>query len=193
VGFIFEATIRLLDEYEVEQINTNVIARLAGISIGTLYQYFPDKTAVFNALASRELQELADKVRDAVCTPPTRPGARVAAVLDAVLDAYGGREVAHQRLLKYSIAQGGTGLLAPLFNDLGTVFETQALKAPGITVSPLTKVEAFVLVRAVAGVLQASIGRVADGSIERKELDAAVMRLVLNYLVPGARLGAGAT
>ena len=38
-------------------LNTNRIAERAGISVGTLYGYFPDKTAILVALARRILQE----------------------------------------------------------------------------------------------------------------------------------------
>jgi len=47
---ILDATARLLEELGLEGVNTNTIAKAAGINIATLYQYFPNKRAVLLAL-----------------------------------------------------------------------------------------------------------------------------------------------
>jgi AcrR family transcriptional regulator len=53
---ILDATSRLLDELGLEGINTNTIAKAAGVNIATLYQYFPNKRAVLLALFQRQAQ-----------------------------------------------------------------------------------------------------------------------------------------
>lgn len=53
---ILDATARLLGELGLEGVNTNVIARAAGVNIATLYQYFPNKQAVLLALFQRQAQ-----------------------------------------------------------------------------------------------------------------------------------------
>ena len=40
--------------------NTNAVAEVAGVSIGSLYQYFPGKHALLSALIEREMQPLLD-------------------------------------------------------------------------------------------------------------------------------------
>jgi len=50
---ILDATAQLLEDQGVEGINTNAIARAAGINVATLYQYFPNKQAVLLALFQR--------------------------------------------------------------------------------------------------------------------------------------------
>lgn len=57
---ILDATARLLDAAGIEGVNTNAIARAAGINIATLYQYFPNKQAVLLALFERHLGRRAD-------------------------------------------------------------------------------------------------------------------------------------
>jgi AcrR family transcriptional regulator len=54
---IVEAAAQILERDGVEALNTNDIAERAGVSIGTLYQYFPDKQAILSAVARRELAE----------------------------------------------------------------------------------------------------------------------------------------
>ena len=51
---------------------TNRIAAAAGMSIGSLYQYFPSKEALVAALIDRHTQELTQVVRDALIKVPSR-------------------------------------------------------------------------------------------------------------------------
>jgi AcrR family transcriptional regulator len=51
---ILDATARLLDELGLEPVNTNAIAKAAGVNIATLYQYFPNKQAILLALFQRQ-------------------------------------------------------------------------------------------------------------------------------------------
>lgn len=60
---ILDATARLLDELGLESVNTNVVAKAAGVNIATLYQYFPNKQAVLLALFQRQAQRRADTAR----------------------------------------------------------------------------------------------------------------------------------
>jgi AcrR family transcriptional regulator len=66
IDLIFEATMRLLDSMEIVNLTTNAIAAKAGISIGTLYQYFDDKDAILDALTGRELKGLGSKVMESM-------------------------------------------------------------------------------------------------------------------------------
>ena len=51
---ILDATARLLDDIGGEKLTTNLIARVAGINVATLYQYFPNKQAVLLELCKRQ-------------------------------------------------------------------------------------------------------------------------------------------
>lgn len=53
VDSILDAASELLKEGRLERVTTNQIATRAGISIGSLYQYFPNKQAVLSSLATR--------------------------------------------------------------------------------------------------------------------------------------------
>ncbi|MFO0586306.1 MAG: TetR/AcrR family transcriptional regulator [Polyangiaceae bacterium] len=79
VDAIFEAASRLLDDAGVEGATTARIAHVAGVSIGSLYQYFPKKEALFGALTQRAIAEDLARVREAVDRArdlPLEPGAR---------------------------------------------------------------------------------------------------------------------
>lgn len=57
---IVEGAARVLVRDGPQLLNTNRIAKVAGVSVGTLYQYFPDKTAIVAALATRETKRIQD-------------------------------------------------------------------------------------------------------------------------------------
>ncbi|AFY93565.1 TetR/AcrR family transcriptional regulator [Chamaesiphon minutus] len=59
---ILEATARILVEEGYDKANTNRIAERAGISIGSLYQYFPNKESLMTALIEQHSQEMAELV-----------------------------------------------------------------------------------------------------------------------------------
>jgi AcrR family transcriptional regulator len=62
VEVILEAAARVLAKESLEGFNTNRVAEVAGISIGSLYQYFPNKAALTAALIERAQNELIDRI-----------------------------------------------------------------------------------------------------------------------------------
>src|SRR5215470_1863040 len=55
VSAIVEAAAQILEQGGLAAFNTNAVAERAGVSIGTLYQYFADKAALLRALGEREM------------------------------------------------------------------------------------------------------------------------------------------
>jgi AcrR family transcriptional regulator len=62
VSVILEASARILESDGLHGFNTNAIAARAGVSIGSLYQYFPNKDAILLALIGRFEEALHDAV-----------------------------------------------------------------------------------------------------------------------------------
>jgi AcrR family transcriptional regulator len=54
VATILEAAALILETKGLDGLNTNLVAQRAGVSVGTLYQYFPNKDALIVALSKRE-------------------------------------------------------------------------------------------------------------------------------------------
>lgn len=59
---LLEATAQVLVEQGYAQLSTNRVARRAGVSVGTLYQYFSDKDALIEALANRVSEGQAEVI-----------------------------------------------------------------------------------------------------------------------------------
>lgn len=66
VEAILEATIQILLSEGKERLTTTKVASRAGVSVGTLYQYFPNKGALLQAALKRHLGEVAAEV-ERVC------------------------------------------------------------------------------------------------------------------------------
>jgi AcrR family transcriptional regulator len=90
VDAILEATIQVLLHLGKERLTTTKVAMRAGVSIGTLYQYFPNKSALLQAALRRHLDEVTSAV-ERVCrqqhagTLGQMAGALITAFLDAKL------------------------------------------------------------------------------------------------------------
>ena len=67
VDAIFEATIQVLLTEGIHRLTTTRGAERAGVSVGTMYQYFPHKQALLYALNERYLDRLAERV-EATCS-----------------------------------------------------------------------------------------------------------------------------
>lgn len=58
VEAILDAVVRLLKREGFQAVTMNRIAEVAGVSIGSVYQYFPDKQAIFVALHQRHINQI---------------------------------------------------------------------------------------------------------------------------------------
>ncbi|MBD0445637.1 TetR/AcrR family transcriptional regulator [Acinetobacter nosocomialis] len=63
---ILEAAARILESLGFAGFNTNTVAELAGVSIGSLYQYFPSKDALIVELIRRERAKLSNHIVEAI-------------------------------------------------------------------------------------------------------------------------------
>ncbi|WP_027547404.1 TetR/AcrR family transcriptional regulator [Bradyrhizobium sp. WSM2254] len=66
VDALVEATARILIKEGFEKASTNRIAEVAGVSVGSLYQYFPSKEALVAAVIDRHNEEIMAIVRSAL-------------------------------------------------------------------------------------------------------------------------------
>jgi len=61
---IFDTTARLLEEVGIDDLTTILIARELGISVGSLYHYFPNKHAILHGLGAQWLDEMTRALED---------------------------------------------------------------------------------------------------------------------------------
>jgi len=89
VDALVEATARILVTEGFDHASTNKIARLAGVGIGSLYQYFPNKEALVGAVVDRHKDETMQVVRAALTKVALRPvDEGIAALVRVGIDAH---------------------------------------------------------------------------------------------------------
>lgn len=66
VETLLDATARVLTREGYDRASTNRIAATAGVSVGSLYQYFPNKEALVAALVARHNRQMLELLRDAL-------------------------------------------------------------------------------------------------------------------------------
>jgi AcrR family transcriptional regulator len=89
VETILEAAARILETGGLAAFNTNAIAEKAGVSVGSLYQYFPAKEALLAFLIRRERAELIEAIEREKAHAPDRD-------LRSVLDGFIRAAIYHQ-------------------------------------------------------------------------------------------------
>lgn len=89
VDALLQATARILVKEGYEQASTNRIAHAAGVSIGSLYQYFPNKEAIVIAIIDRHMQEVIELLRESLARVATQPlDMAVREMVTAMVDAH---------------------------------------------------------------------------------------------------------
>jgi AcrR family transcriptional regulator len=61
---MLEACAALIDELGYDGVTTTLIAERAGVAVGSLYQFFPDKRAVVQALTKRHLDHFTQQIEE---------------------------------------------------------------------------------------------------------------------------------
>ncbi len=93
VDAILDAAAHLFSERGFERTSTNAIAEEAGVSIGSCYQYFPNKLALLEALRERHIKGLWEVIGLACDEARTLPWPGALRHVIAQCSAYNGRHV----------------------------------------------------------------------------------------------------
>ena len=66
---ILDAGAEVVDEVGPELLTTTLVAERAGASVGTVYRYFPDRLAILQGLADRNVRALAERFEEVAAEP----------------------------------------------------------------------------------------------------------------------------
>jgi AcrR family transcriptional regulator len=141
-----------------ERSNTTLIAQAAGVSVGSLYQYYPNKDAVFSALLQAELAQALSLMRAALeATQPLCLQARVTQLVQA-LCAYKAANPRLHRTLKTELGRIDGQKILRRLNEQTLSLVSDVLRAHAAEL-PLADPAraAFMAVNAVDGVVCAAL------------------------------------
>jgi AcrR family transcriptional regulator len=182
IATIMEGAAQVLEKGGLAAFTTNAVAERAGVSVGSLYQYFADKEALLMELARRETAAAFASVAKALRgeIDPT-PEGRVRAVIRVIINAFHGRQRARKAVLQALLAQGnGSALIVPI-GDFISRMRAEMDASPHPVSRSLTPEQHFVVTRAVLGAIRAGVLE-EQSFLKSRAFEDEIVRLALAYL-----------
>ncbi|MDG4796316.1 TetR/AcrR family transcriptional regulator [Micromonospora sp. WMMD1082] len=184
IAEILDAAAVVFGDVGYEKATTNAIATAAGISPGSLYQFFPNKEAIAQALADRFVEQMGRAHRDAF-ERTNFATVDLDELLDRVIDPILAFNLANPGFkalfARPDMPAGLTGAAAPIQAALlGRVESVLAARAPALPTTDRTRA-ARTLVQVFKGLLPVVLGAPAG----EREVETREMKKVLRgYLAP---------
>jgi AcrR family transcriptional regulator len=180
IELILEATAQVLERDAGA--STNRIAERAGFSIGTLYQYFPNREAILAAMAEREQKRILDGISATLIDlDPENPEAALRAALRHFLQAFQSRQRLRRQVILTLLPSMPDTLRGQVVDTvLGKVMDILRERCAG-KFRPLGPTARFVLTRAVMGVVRAAV---VEGSVDVRDpaLESELVTLMIGFL-----------
>lgn len=158
VDAILEAAIQILAREGQAGLTTNAIAARAGISVGSLYQYFPNKQAVVDALLQRHAGRVQPLLAAAVASAAGRP---LAAAIDEVVGALIAAEAGDLRMAQifHQLIPADPNSPIDQFESAIEATLAELLRVSGEVRARDLDLVATLVVRATSGVLRSTARR----------------------------------
>jgi len=118
VAAILDAAVQVLAKEGAQRFTTARVAERAGVSVGSLYQYFPNKAAILFRLQSDEWRRTSALLRDILADRATPPPERLRALVHAFI-----RSECEEAAIRTALSDA-----APLYRDAP---EAQDARAAG--------------------------------------------------------------
>ena len=184
VNAILEATVQLLDREGFDAATTTRIAEVAGVSIGSLYQYYPHRDAILSALQDREFKAALALVEAVLVESNLRKNPRetVSAVVKGLMALYSKSPGLHRVLVMEGLRVAEADRVHAF--DLRVIgIVRHFLAATGSTIRRRNlDAAAFVAFQSVRATMLASLLERPPGLDEATLVEESV-DLVLRYLV----------
>jgi AcrR family transcriptional regulator len=185
VDAVLSATIQVLLAEGQERLTTTRVAYRAGVSVGTLYQYFPNKQSLLRAVLERHLDDVISAVERACLRNHCQPLDQMAsALITAFLDAK--MKSVRTSAALYAIANDVDGArIAREMSQRGC----HAVASMLSTAPAELTTEPMVLAELLQGVLAGTSRRLIESPAPHKLLDsyrAELIRLASSYLAASA-------
>jgi AcrR family transcriptional regulator len=184
VDAILDAAAQVLSAEGPERTTTNRIAERAGVSVGSIYQYFPDKQALYTALGERYVERLRSALSEvwpAVMAAP--PGEILPRVLGGLLEVSTRDPILSGMLHLTAIPPRSFEPIAAFERDLEQLVAALLRQRPDATSRPVSDPDlaARVIVRAVGGIVGRTLATEPE-LVGDPRFAAEIARLVEGYV-----------
>ncbi len=183
VDAIVEAAAQVLQKEGEEGFTTARVAERAGVSIGSIYQYFPNKDAILLALLRKEREAIAaDIARTIAEIEPQSGEAIVNAVIATLVAAFRPRRKRRRLVAMMSALSADRDDSGVVLRDrIGDLIVAASNRYPDMTPRPLTPTAAYVLTRAVLGAIRSAVVENAK-ILDDPEFEEELCRLARGHL-----------
>ncbi|MEF0939042.1 TetR/AcrR family transcriptional regulator [Rhizobium sp. BR 362] len=179
VDAIIEAGARILGDRGWAGFTTNTVAVVAGVSIGSLYQYFPDKLSLVKAIRRRHFDEVLAVLRQATASDlPLQQS--VEALVQGMIDAHNVNPELHRVLLdEVPGLEGSRSAHDAFVADYQNRYRDFVAAHRGADAGPSDDVLAQLLSGAVEGVIHNGARK---GTLDSPELKQELVKMICSYL-----------
>lgn len=181
VDAIIEAATQILQNDGEERLNTNRIAERAGVSIGSLYQYFADKEAIIEAIARRERNKIiATIVRSLSVADPPDHASAVREIVRTLIGAFARRRRARRIIVSMMLRRWQDVPEEQGADEVALMLLNAAEHKTSEDNREMTPVIAFVLTRAILGAIRSAVMENSP-YLETQEFEDELVHLVTQY------------
>ena len=175
VEAISEATIQVLLSHGEERFTTTRVAERAGVSVGTLYQYYPNKQSLLFAVLEHHLKKMVVTVEAACKAAHHKPLAEmICEMVEAFVDAKMERADISVALYRVSADVGGPALFKRIIQRLRKAVEAMLQTAPDIKFPP-DEFVIDIMFAAMAGAMRFLLEAVPTSATVRKSREQLVL------------------
>jgi len=168
VEAISEATIQVLLSHGGDRLTTTLVAKRAGVSVGTLYQYYPNKEALLFAVLEAAMNRMTLAVETACEQARNKPLAEmVKDVVEAFVDAKMARPDISAALYQISANVGGPALVKKALQRQRKAVDAMLQTAPDTEATP-EKFTIDIMFAAMAGAMRSVLEAGPTPALVRK-------------------------
>jgi len=168
VGAICEATIQVLLSEGAERLTTTRVADRAGVSVGTLYQYYPNKQSLLFAVFEDHMDNVAGAVERACAEACHKPMSEmIRGVVEAFVDVKMQRADISVALYKVAPDVGGPALVKRTGQRLRKAIEAMLLTASDQKLAP-DRFAIDMMLSAMSGAMRSALEAGASPAMFRK-------------------------
>ena len=185
VEAICEAAIQVLLSHGPDKLTTTRVAERAGVSVGTLYQYYPNKESLLAAVFEDHLNKVTVAMEAACREAHGKPLAEmIHDIVIAFVDIKMRRSDISVALYKVSFDVGGPAIAKKAIQRMRKAADAMIQTAPDA--EPPDKVAVDVMFAAMGGVMKTMLESGASAAVVRNMRDQLVL-LCQSYLAATAR------
>ncbi len=181
IEVLHEATIQVLLKEGIVKCNTTRIAERAGVSVGSIYQYYPNRDSLLAAVLQRHLDSVAEKIEE-LCLRYEKTSIRtlISALVDEIILAKLSNPEESKALYAISGERGGLDLSKRMNDRMLAAISNLLESASDIEFDDSRIVAEFVL-----GAIMGLIRRVLENQVTDKVeqvLESHLKLMVVAYL-----------